>query len=154
MFPRTTLESQLSLGTDSGDHPQLPGPTVVRRQAGGFRRRRPAAPGLPGGAGSCAGSWGLGGHWGWSCSMESSVWSNPSRAVNTKEGVGIRTNHPGPVEAVCRPARCGHLWCQDVAAAVPFLLRTTHPLYQRVTRSLRLLVRDHNPTSNSVITEE
>lgn len=55
--------------------------------ASGFRRRRPAAPGLQGGAGSCGGRWGSAGRWGWSCWKELSVWWNRNPAVNTKDNV-------------------------------------------------------------------
>lgn len=80
--------------------------------------------------------------------MESSVWSNPNRAVNTKEGVGVRTNHPG-----CCPAGCGHL-VERCGSCCPLCQDYTPSLYQNFTGSLRLLVTDYNPTDNSVITKD
>lgn len=88
-FPWTTLEAQVSLGTGTADH-LGPGPVAG---AGGLRHRRTAAPGLRGAAGSCGGSWGSAGRWGWSCWMESSVWWNLNRAVKTERGE--RENHCG-----------------------------------------------------------
>lgn len=100
--------SQLRLGAGVEATP-APWPVMVRCWAGDVRRRRPAAPGLQGGAGSCAGSWGSVGRWGWSCWMESSVWWNLNQAVNTQKGDSVRTHCPG---AVAQPhvGVCGDMW--------------------------------------------